>query len=469
MIAAPETASTWVGLNDNPVSQGNSSLLLKSLENILKSVSDNVTSFRTNATEFIKANLTNESFSQTFNNDSSALNDSFASVFIPKTAETNNVIITIIAFFNLQLILPARNQTTNETSKNVINGIIVMVSASKNQSIHNTTLTFQKRNTTNKLANPQCVFWDFNLYNGFGGWDSYGCQAKSDLNGTVTCECNHTTSFSILMSPANIDSVPLSIITYVGVGVSIISLIVFLIIEVICWRSITRGSNDSPILYLRHVSLVNIAVSLLIADIWFIIGAAIPNPGQLVSIPPCSAAAFFIHFFYLALFFWMLASALLLLYSILIVFSRLSKTSMMAIAFCVGYGAPLIIAVVTVASTAGGGRYITKDGACWLNWAESKALLAFVVPALTIVFINLVVMVVVLYKMLKRRVGVRTGDEKNAMVVIARFVAVLSPVFGITWGFGLGIMFWPEALALHYLFAILNSLQVENLHHHESL
>ncbi|KAL7827237.1 hypothetical protein SRHO_G00329550 [Serrasalmus rhombeus] len=452
VITSPATQNTWNELNNSPESKGTSSLLLMSLENIIKSVSSDVSDFTTNTTEFRKGTISNEPFNQTFGNDSTA------TIFVPNTILTTNVTITSVAFFNLSFILPPRNNSVNETSGAVVNGIIVLVSVSKNNSIHNTTLTFRKLDATNKLANADCVFWNFELFDAIGGWDSFGCKRKSDLNGIVTCECNHTTSFSILMSPVGVDSVPLSIITYVGVAVSMASLVLFLLIEAIFWKPITRGSS-SPILYLRHVSLVNIAVSLLIANIWFIIGAAISESAPSIPINPCSAAAFFIHFFYLALFFWMLVSALLLLYSILVVFSRMSKSAMMAIAFCVGYGAPFIISVVTVASTAGGGTYITKEGACWLNWKESKAQLAFVIPALAIVFINFLVMVVVLYKMLRKRVGERSSDDKNAMGVIARFVAVLTPVFGLTWGFGLGLMISPESLALHYLFAILNSLQ----------
>uniref|UniRef100_A0A8C1EUB3 G-protein coupled receptors family 2 profile 2 domain-containing protein n=1 Tax=Cyprinus carpio carpio TaxID=630221 RepID=A0A8C1EUB3_CYPCA len=169
---------------------------------------------------------------------------------------------------------------------------------------------------------------------------------------------------------------------------------------------------------------------------------------------------FFMHFFYLALFFWMLLSALLLFYRTVMVLSQMSRTKMMVIAFIVGYGAPLLIAVITVASTAGPQNYISKSNACWLNWYESKALLGFVIPAFTIVAINLVVLIVVLYKMLRSGVGATTQpDEKHALVVIARCVAFLTPIFGLTWGFGIGTMVSRD-FGIHVVFALLNSLQV---------
>ncbi|KAL0165438.1 hypothetical protein M9458_041191, partial [Cirrhinus mrigala] len=131
---------------------------------------------------------------------------------------------------------------------------------------------------------------------------------------------------------------------------------------------------------------------------------------------------------------------------------------MTVIAFIVGYGAPLLIAVITVASTAGDEKYSSKQ-ACWLNWFESKALLAFVIPALTIVAINLVVLIVVLYKMLRRGFGAAIQpDEKNALVVIARCMAILTPFFCLTWGFGIGTMV-SQDFGIYVVFALLSSLQ----------
>uniref|UniRef100_A0A669DKY1 G-protein coupled receptors family 2 profile 2 domain-containing protein n=1 Tax=Oreochromis niloticus TaxID=8128 RepID=A0A669DKY1_ORENI len=249
----------------------------------------------------------------------------------------------------------------------------------------------------------------------------------------------------------------LDIITYIGVGISMGSLVICLIIEGLIWRKIRKNETS----YLRHVSIVNIAVSLLIANIWFIIGAAISD-AEVKNPPACTAATFFIHFFYLALFFWMLASAMLLLYRTTNVFGGgLTKVSMLAIGFSLGYGAPLIIATVTIAATAPDNKYIRDNAVCWLNWDESKALLAFVIPALSIVVINLIILVVVLYKIIRRRVGTTAAqaDERHVLLVIVKSLAVLTPFFGITWGLGAGILADPTNEGIHIAFAFFNSLQ----------
>ncbi|KAK5914574.1 hypothetical protein CgunFtcFv8_009006 [Champsocephalus gunnari] len=138
----------------------------------------------------------------------------------------------------------------------------------------------------------------------------------------------------------------------------------------------------------------------------------------------------------------------------------LIKAVMLAIGFLLGYGCPLIIAVVTVAATAPGDGYIMNKEACWLNWEQTRALLAFVIPALTIVCINIIIVIVVLFKMLRRGVGdASQREERHTLVVILRCVAILTPLFGLTWSLGVGTMLDSTNRGLHIVFALFNSLQ----------
>uniref|UniRef100_A0A3B3DGR7 Adhesion G protein-coupled receptor F7 n=1 Tax=Oryzias melastigma TaxID=30732 RepID=A0A3B3DGR7_ORYME len=318
--------------------------------------------------------------------------------------------------------------------------------------INNISITFNTSNDT--LGNPKCVFWNFRLFDGLGGWDDEGCLFVNQKTGTVSCNCNHLTSFSILMSPSAPNIPALTYITYCGLAISMISLIICLIIEAIVWGEIRNHSTS----FLRHVSSINIALSLLIADIWFIIGA-----GKLESQSACLAVTFFIHFFYLAMFFWMLAAALLLFSRTILVLSQgLSDRTMVGIGFTLGYGAPLIIAAITIGVTVPSKNYIQEKDVCWLRWKESRTLLAFVIPALAIVLINLVILVTVLFQILRSRLRVNAAqaDEKHILLVIAKSVAVLTPLFGLTWGLGVGTMLDPNNKGLHIAFAFFNSLQV---------
>uniref|UniRef100_A0A3B5LQH4 G-protein coupled receptors family 2 profile 2 domain-containing protein n=1 Tax=Xiphophorus couchianus TaxID=32473 RepID=A0A3B5LQH4_9TELE len=173
-------------------------------------------------------------------------------------------------------------------------------------------------------------------------------------------------------------------------------------------------------------------------------------------------ATFFIHSFYLALFFWMLASALLLLYRTFNVFDvGLSKKAMLIIGFSLGYGAPLIIATITIAVTAPSNHYIGEKNVFWLSWDTHKTSLAFVIPALTIVAINIIILTLVISKILRRRVGMigTQAKERHALLAIVRCTAVLTPIFGVIWVLGIGTMV-SENVGLDVAFALLNSLQV---------
>ncbi|KAM9339668.1 adhesion G-protein coupled receptor F1-like [Symphorus nematophorus] len=466
VIIGDDVRESWELLNANETRNASSQLL-----GSLETLSNKLDGEFTIRTQRILLNRT------TFDNNFTADLNSSIILHIPDT-NINNVFITTITFSSLNNVMPARNAsfdaglfnaTSNETViDNAINAAVVLVQV--NATIRNVTLSYAKLNDSLSI-NPQCVFWNFTLFDDLGAWDDEGCTFVSDINNTVTCSCNHLTSFSLLMAtdipPALREA--LDIITYVGVGISLASLVICLIIEGYVWKAITRNSTA----FMRHVSIINTALSLLIADICFIIGAAIAknpreNPGEDYEVPvgPCSTATFFMHFFYLALFFWMLVSGLLLFYRTVMVFSHMSKSTMLAIGFTLGYGCPLIIAVITVAVTAPGGGYIRKHDACWLNWDETKALLAMVIPALTIVFINILIVIVVLFKMLRRGVGdAAQTDEKHTLVVIARCVVILTPLFGLTWSLGVGTMIASTAAdkgkgpGIHIAFAFFNSLQ----------
>ncbi|CAL8311644.1 unnamed protein product [Boreogadus saida] len=470
VIVGDATVGSWADLNANQ--PNTSSLFLRSMETITQFLSGDFSvttrSILLNRTQFSDSFMADINSSLVINLQNTNLTDTF---------------ITTITFSTLSNVLPPRtnasfnasfnaSQDANATGQEIlINAAVVLIQLNGSRALRpNLTLSYRKRNTS-LTEDPQCVFWNFQLLDFQGGWDDEGCTFVSDVGDVVECNCDHLTSFSMLVSTAvplgAAQQETLDIITYSGVAISIVSLVICLIIEALTWKAVTRNTTS----YLRHVSLVNIAVSLLIADIWFIIGAAITgtdpeekdpsetDPEEKVPLAACSAATFFIHLFYLALFFWMLVSALLLFYRTVMVFSHMSKATMLAIGFSLGYGAPLVIAVVTVAATAPQEGYIRDDNGCFLRWKDTFALLAFIIPAGVIVFINFVILIVVLTKMLRRSVESSHSEEKNTLLVILRSVAILFPTFGLTWALGVGVMVEPRNLGLHVTFALFNSLQ----------
>ncbi|KAM8778755.1 adhesion G protein-coupled receptor F5 isoform 2-T3 [Rhynchonycteris naso] len=306
---------------------------------------------------------------------------------------------------------------------------------------------------------PQCVFWNFTLANYTGGWDSSGCSTETNGD-SVSCTCDHLTSFSILMSPDSPDPdsllrILLDIISYIGLCFSILSLAACLVVEAVVWKSVTKNRTS----YMRHTCIVNIAASLLVADIWFIVASTIRDHHYVLNETACVAATFFIHFFYLSVFFWMLTLGLMLFYRLVFILHEPSKSVQKTIAFSLGYGCPLVISVITVGATQPREVY-TRKNACWLNWDDTKALLAFVIPALTIVVVNMTITFVVISKILRPSIGDKPNkQEKSSLFQITKGIGVLTPLLGLTWGFGLATVFQGSNAVFHIVFTLLNAFQ----------
>ncbi|XP_069461928.1 adhesion G protein-coupled receptor F5-like isoform X2 [Ambystoma mexicanum] len=371
----------------------------------------------------------------------------------------DNTSVVTVAYSSLKDIMPV---DVNRT----VNGLVMSTVLRSNQTMDaiSISMTFQKSNSS--LKDASCVYWNFTQANHTGGWDTTGCTPV-DSGNSVTCNCSHLTSFSILMSAGDSNFTPeqqkiLDYITYIGVGISMASLIVCLIIEALVWKSVTKNKTS----YMRHVCIANIAGSLLVADIWFIIGSSMTaltqealNDNTTANVDgACVTATFFTHFFYLSVFFWMFTMGLILFHRMVFIFHHISNTTMLGIAFSLGYACPLVIAVITVAVTQPSHNY--RGGiSCWLNMTPTMAFLAFVVPALIIVALNFIILIIVIVKLLRPGIGDRPKkEEKGTLVKIAKSVAILTPLLGLTWGFGIGTMSSKD-IGIHGTFAALNSLQ----------
>ncbi|NWZ44636.1 AGRF5 protein, partial [Brachypodius atriceps] len=450
LIVNDSTSEAWEDLNKEKTRQ--SSLLLQSVENFslrLQPVNNTIPSVSANTVQ-LKGIVVKENNNTDYNKDFLSSENLTVSVLISENeiqTLTQNSTVVSVMYSRLGHILP---QNTFE----YVNGLLITTTLSSNRSQKfDVNMTFAKKDTSLKM--PKCVFWNFTLDNQRGDWDTRGCT-PTELGDYVICSCNHLTSFSILMSP---DRSPELIfedyISYIGLAISIMSLVICIIIESLVWKYVTNNTTS----YMRHVCILNIATSLLIADVWFIVTASITDQNQQMSRDVCIMATFFIHFFYLCVFFWMLSLGLILFYRLVFILHNTSKTAQKAVAFCLGYVCPFVIAVITIAVTLPKNSYTRKD-VCWLNWKDSKALLAFVIPALIIVATNLFIAAVVIIKILRPTIGDRSsGQERKSLFQIGKSVAILTPLLGLTWGFGLATIIKNSHRAFHILFSLLNALQ----------
>ncbi|XP_024098268.2 adhesion G-protein coupled receptor F3 isoform X2 [Pongo abelii] len=305
----------------------------------------------------------------------------------------------------------------------------------------------------NTNGSPHCVFWDHSLFQGRGGWSKEGCQAQAaSASPTAQCLCQHLTAFSVLMSPHTVPEEPaLALLTQVGLGASILALLVCLGVYRLVWRVVVRNKVS----YFRHAALLNMVFCLLAADTCFL-GAPFLPPGP--QSPLCLAAAFLCHFLYLATFFWMLAQALVLAHQLLFVFHQLPKHRVLPLTVLLGYLCPLGLAGVTLGLYLPQGQYL-REGECWLD-GKGGALYTFVGPVLAIVGVNGLVLAMAMLKLLRPSLSEGPPAEKRqALLGVLKALLILTPIFGLTWGLGLATLLEEVSTVPHYIFTILNTLQ----------
>ncbi|KAK6295281.1 hypothetical protein J4Q44_G00345070 [Coregonus suidteri] len=333
----------------------------------------------------------------------------------------------------------------------------IVVSATlqnSNDSKTNIKLDFPITKSMAQDYNILCVFWNTTLME----WSEEGCKWKKMVNNRSYCECTHLTSFSVLMSKTPVTLLFLDEITYVGLGVSICSLLIFLIIEALVWSAVVK-SNLS---HFRHTALVNISLCLLLADCSML---AVYFPS--IQTPTwCLVLTVTKQFFFLAMFCWMLCLSIMLLHQLIFIFHPLRKRVYLLLSTVLGYICPTVIVSVTYVYYKYTGKPYHNTETCWLIYEGllKGSIHAFLLPVGTIVFMNFFSMGVVIMTLLKSTVSDGSkSDEKETAKSIMKGVVLLTPVFGITWVLGFFVLSIdsraPMGVVVNYAFSIINSFQ----------
>uniref|UniRef100_A0A7N6FCD0 Adhesion G protein-coupled receptor F3b n=1 Tax=Anabas testudineus TaxID=64144 RepID=A0A7N6FCD0_ANATE len=311
------------------------------------------------------------------------------------------------------------------------------------------------------ITEALCVFWNTTA----GNWSDEGCTViTSDENHTL-CECNHLTSFSLLIFNDEKTSyekfkftLTLDIITNVGLGVSICCLLIFLIIESLVWSAVV----ETNLSHFRHTAMVNIATFLLLADVSFL---ASTSP-DVLSETWCLVLTVCKHLFYLAMFCWMLCLSVMLVHQLTFVFSPLRKRVFMFFSSFVGYVCPVLIVGSSYVYTYYTNRPYYDKKTCWLVFERlmEGSIHAFLLPVGTVILTNLIFMVIVIVTLVKSSIPDNNkADDKGTAKSILKVVVILTPVFGVTWIFGFIQLVLdqdtPMYTAVEFCFTILNSFE----------
>ncbi|XP_056145082.1 adhesion G-protein coupled receptor D1 [Lampris incognitus] len=301
----------------------------------------------------------------------------------------------------------------------------------------------QALNESNKVF-LYCAFLDYSSKEGV--WSNEGCVRSSGNMTYSVCLCNHLTNFAILMQVVpikltNVHRVALSTIGYVGCSVSIFCLAITLVTFAIL-------SSVSTIRNQRYHIHANLSFAILVAEILLLISSRF-DPGTL----PCKVMAILLHFFFLSAFAWMLVEGLHLYSMVVKVFG--SEDSKHFYYYGIGWGSPLVICVVSITSALD--SYGESDN-CWLS-LKNGAIWAFVAPALLVIVVNIGILVSVT-RIISRisAENYKVHGDANAVKLTAKAVAVLLPILGISWIFGV-LAVNTHSLPFLYIFAVFNSLQ----------
>ncbi|XP_031569695.1 uncharacterized protein LOC116304162 isoform X2 [Actinia tenebrosa] len=284
-----------------------------------------------------------------------------------------------------------------------------------------------------------CVFWDFSLNSKKGAWSRDGCSLSSRDGSKITCECNHLTNFAVLMDISNVKGheFPLRIISSVGCAVSLLGLVITLFVHFIFWRNL---KSEKTIIH------VNLCVALLTANIILLAGLESTKYKSL-----CTAVAVLLHYFFLCALAWMLVEGIQIYVAIVMVFQFERKRKYF---YLIGWGTPLMIVGISMAVTQMKGY--GGENACWLS-SDGGLIFAFIGPVLAVVLVNIIIFILVMRAMMTTHKMI-SADEIQKARVAGKCCAVLLPLLGLTWLFGV-LAIDSSTVVFLYLFAIFNSLQ----------
>ncbi|KAJ8277956.1 hypothetical protein GJAV_G00082120 [Gymnothorax javanicus] len=300
------------------------------------------------------------------------------------------------------------------------------------------------------LIKPICVFWNFSLMTGdHDGWSSEGCQVTYFGSMVTSCFCNHTTNFAVLMNYLGSKWSPeqqsvLTKLTFIGSGASLCALVVTLMLFTI----LDIPKSDRMSIHKNLFAALTAAQIVLLCS-----GAAVGNKVA------CTLVAALLHLFFMAAFSWMLVEGLLLWSKVVTV--NLSEERHMKYYYLIGWGLPVLIVTITLASASG--KY-SSDSHCWLS-VHNGVIWGFVGPVIFIMMVNIMVLtrvVVITISMAKRRSIMLAahsspmGQAYEHIRSAVKAVLVLLPILGLTWLCGVLV---PFSIVIAYIFIILNSLQ----------
>uniref|UniRef100_A0A672I2I6 Adhesion G protein-coupled receptor L2-like n=1 Tax=Salarias fasciatus TaxID=181472 RepID=A0A672I2I6_SALFA len=343
-------------------------------------------------------------------------------------------------------------RTTGEPNKHnlslTVNSHILSASITKESSrvfvADPVIFTLEHLDVSPHYYNPNCSFWNYSERSMMGYWSTQGCKLLDTNKSHTTCSCSHLTNFAILMAhrgnvrEGSVHELLLTVITRMGIAVSLVCLAISLF--TFCFF---RGLQSD-----RNTIHKNLCLNLFVGELLFLVGINMTET-KLV----CSIIAGVLHFCFLAAFAWMCLEGVQLYLMLVEVFE--SEFSRRKYYYVSGY---LIPAVVVGISAAIDYQSYGTQRACWLR-VDNHFIWSFIGPVTFIIVVNLIFLVVTMYKMVKHSTSMKPDSSRLGGIrswVLGAFALLC--LLGLTWSFGLFFLN-DSSVVMAYLFTIFNTLQ----------
>ncbi|OQV12558.1 hypothetical protein BV898_13202 [Hypsibius exemplaris] len=292
-------------------------------------------------------------------------------------------------------------------------------------------ITFRAQvDSYNPDKNHTCVFWNTTADDGQGVWQSNGCTLTNQTGRHITCQCNHLTSFAILVdffaAEEGAASLPpfLDALTTAALSLSIIGLLLTIGLILIIWRLTTSPFRRRSLTKNEFVVL-NLSVALLLAYVTFLAGidAVTPRAG-------CVAAGAFIHYFFLVTSLWGGVEGYLLYQAFATAAPATEITHFQVKASAIAWGIPVVLVSIVLLLDP---EYYAGRNVCWLH-NQASLYLAFIAPICLTLLANLVVFALIMRELwMARKAAIRSTRNKEDIWTDLRRGMSLFFLLGLPW------------------------------------
>nr|XP_057947656.1 adhesion G protein-coupled receptor E5 [Doryrhamphus excisus] len=311
--------------------------------------------------------------------------------------------------------------------------VSVVVSNPSTQNLSHPVVITLRHLQENSEASFVCAYW-----NDGDAWSADGCHRQHSNATHTVCRCEHLSSFAVLMALYPVEpNFALQCITKIGLIISLLCLSVCILTFKFC-RSI-QGTRTTIHLHL--------CICLFIADLIFVAGISQTKPEG-----GCRFIAAMLHIFFMGVFAWMLLEGVQLYRMVVLVFNVTIKPLYL---FLFGYGAPLVIVIVSAIIRPDG--YGTEK-LCWLSLKDGL-IWSFYGPVCVIIFLNVFFFIVTVWKLAQKISSLNPDLSKLNTIKTFTVTAIAQMcILGLMWVFG-AFLFREGSTVAEYIFTILNSLQ----------